>query len=281
LKQFRRALVLVILSMAALGPAANAELLVGYDDSSTGGITNAWSVDVGTGISTALWGDANPDVWGMAFDPATATVYANGGSSLYAGPVSPGTNPSLLGTITDVAGATKSFVGLTWANGSLYASCNVANEAIYRIDLSTLVASVVLDYEDAEYDFGGLGYNPADGLMYGTNDSVNPFGRGLFSIDVFGGGSINLVTPYPPDRTDIDGLTIGDNVAYMVEDESGDTIHRYDLVAGAYLTSLTSPMVSTEIFSGAAWVSGRAPSVPEPAGLGLAGVALLCLRRRR
>ena len=281
MKLFSQGLVLFALLLVAAGPAAEAALLVGNDTSAGGGVTNAWSVDVGTSASTVLWGDSNPGVWGMTINPATDTVYVADGSQLYAGPVSPGSNPGLLGTIRDVAGAEIAVVSLTWANGSLYTSRNIANEAIYHIDVPTRVASVVLDYTDADYDFGGLGYNPADGLFYGVNDTVAPFGSGLYSIDVFGGGAITLVTAYPAGETDIDGLAIGDNIAYLVEDEAGDTIHRYDLIAGAYLTPLTSPMVSSETFSGAAWLAGDAPPVPESAALGLLGFALLGLRRRR
>ena len=79
------------------------------------------------------------------------------------------------------------------------------------------------------------------------------------------------MTPYPAGRTDIDGLAVGNGVAYLVEDEAGNTIHPYDLNAGAYLPSLLSPMQTSEIFSGAAYV------IPEPSGLALAGLAFLSL----
>ena len=255
----------VLLTVLALTSLAQAQLLVGYDEVSTSGADQAWNVDPSSGASSVLWGGA-AEVWGMAY--GNGTVYANDGSTLYG--ASLGGLPTALGTIADAAGNAQSVVGLAWANGGLYASRNIANEAIYSIDLDTLVASVLLDYEDADWDFGGLAYNPADGLFYGTNDDTTPNGSGLYSIDAFGGGGINLVTPYPAGETDIDGLAIGNGVAYLVEDEAGDTIHPYDLGAGAYLPSITSPMQTSELFSGAAWV-------PEPASGGLLSLSLLGL----
>ncbi len=166
-------------------------------------------------------------------------------------------------------------VGLAWANGGLYSSRNIANEAIYSIDLTTQVATVLFDYADADYDFGGLAYNPDDGLFYGTNDDATPNGSGLYSIDAFGGGAITLVTPYPAGETDIDGLAVGNGVAYLVEDEAGMSIHPYDLVGGAYLPDLMSPMQTSEVFSGAAFV------VPEPGCLALLGFAFLSIVRLR
>jgi hypothetical protein len=180
----------------------------------------------------------------------------------------------LLGTITDDLGNNQSMVGLAWADGGLYSSRNIANEAIYSIDLGTFVATAVLDYDDTLYDFGGLAYNSADGLFYGTNDSSSGSGSGLYSLDVFGGGAINLVTPYPAGRTDVDGLALGGGIAYLVEDEAGNTIHPYDLANGAYLPSILSPMTSSEIFSGAAYV-------PEPSTLGMLLFAFVALRHRK
>jgi hypothetical protein len=253
--------------------SAVGQLLVGNDDATAPVAANAWNVNPNTGSSTVLWGDANPDVWGMTYDPTTGTVYASGGSDLHGGPVGGG-NPPLLGSITNPDGSTLVVVGLAWANGKIYASRNIANEAIYEVDPGTLLATVKLDYDDASYDFGGIAFNPADGLLYGTNDDTSPFGSGLYSIDLFGSGAINLVAPYPAGETDIDGLAVGNNIAYLVEDEPGNTIHPYDLVNGVYLPDIASPMTSSEIFSGAAWV-------PEPSGLVLLLVGVLPLLRRR
>lgn len=254
------------LALLAGATAANAQLLVGHDDTSGG--PNAWEVDVTSGMSTVLW--SGVEVWGMAY--GNGLVYANDGSILRSGPLGSGA-PTNEVTIT-FAGAAKSMTGLAFANGFVYGTPNIANEAVYKIDPDTGVAEIALDYEDGDFDFGGLAYNPADGLFYGTNDDTSP-GSGLYSIDVFGSGAINLITAYPAGETDIDGLAIGNGIAYLVEDEAGDTIHRYDLGAGMYLSSLTSPMTSSEVFSGAAWV-------PAPGALALLGLGgLAAVRRRR
>lgn len=255
---------------AGLSAAAHGQLLVGWDEV---GATHAWNVDVGDGSSTALW--SNFEVWGMAYDPDTATVYANDGSTLGAGPASAAFPSSTVG-VTDNLGNSLSLVGLAWAQGALYASRNIANEAIYKVNTVTGVAEVAFDYTDGDYDFGGLAYNTADGLFYGTNDDATP-ASGLYSIDVFGAGGINLVAAYPAGRTDIDGLAIGEGIAYLVEDEAGDTIHRYDLINDVYLSPLTSPMNDSAVFSGAAYIT----SVPSPGALALLGLAGLGFTRRR
>ena len=262
-------LVLVLLGLGLVAPA-QASLLVGNDDTTTPVAANAWDVDVSDGSATVLWGDANPDVWGMAY--GGGTVFASSGSELYAGTLGSG-NPPLRGNIT-FGGANLTVVGLAWANGNLYASRNISSEGIYEVDPNTLEASLVLDYDDASFDFGGLAYNPLDGLFYGTNDDATPLGSGLYSLDIFGGGAISLITPYPAGETDIDGLAVGDGVAYLVEDEAGDTIHPFDLASGLYLPDIANPMTSSEIFSGAAWV-------PEPASVALLGLGALALIRRR
>lgn len=259
---------LAMVTAAGMAANANAQLLVGNDD--TAG-PNAWNVNVGDETATILW--EGFEVWGMAYDGATNTVYANDGTTLGFGALG-GAFPDGTVGITDAAGAALSMVSLAWANGGLYSTRNIANEAVYQIDPNTGVAEVVLDYTDADYDFGGLAFNPDDGLFYGTSDDTSP-ASGLYSIDVFGGGAINLITPYPDGETDIDGLAVGNGIAYLVEDEAGETIHPFDLANGVYLDSLMSPMTSSEVFSGAAWV----PAPTTMALLGLGG--LVATRRRR
>jgi hypothetical protein len=79
----------------------------------------------------------------------------------------------------------------------------------------------------------------------------------LFRINTDGTGT--PIAPYPAGETDIDGLTIStDRIAYWIIDQPGN-IYVYDLVASTFLTPLTSPWTTSEVFCGGAWVSGIIP----------------------
>ena len=194
-------------------------------------------------------------VWGAAYDNVNDKVYFNNGGTLYEWPV--GGTVTTLGTIVDPGSATQAMVSLAFYNGTLYGTKNIANEAVWEINTTTLVATVVIDYVDADFDFGGLAVDPTTGEFYGTNDDATPHGTGLFRINTDGTGT--LIAPYPAGETDIDGLTIStDRIAYWIIDQPGN-IYVYDLVASTFLTPLTSPWTTSEVFCGGAWVSGIIP----------------------
>ena len=253
--------------LALLASAANAQLIVGFDD--TSGATTCYEIRVsdGSNVATPLFNSV--DVWGLASDNANQMLYVSSGTQVYtwtgAG------EPALLGDIT-LDGANLSVVGLAFFDGNLYATRNISNEGVYRIDPGTLEATLVTDYDDTLYDFGGFDYG--NGGFYGTNDdSDGP--RGLFSIDL--GGAIDLIAAYPTGETDIDGLAVGGGIAYMIEDEPGATIHRYDLINDTYLSALDAPWGSSEIFSAGAYATW----VPAPSALALLGLGGLAATRRR
>lgn len=191
------------------------------------------------------------DVWGAAYDIVNNYVYFNDGANLYGWTVG---NPSIdtVGTVTDTLGANFTLVGLAFYDGKLYACRNITNEAIYQINLSTLVATIYIDYADADFDFGGLAFDPNTGELYGTNDDTSPFGSGLFKINLDGTGT--LIAPYPAGESDIDGLAVSHNgIAYLVIDQPGN-IYSYDLVSLAYGDTLASPWTTSEVFCGATWI---------------------------
>lgn len=190
-------------------------------------------------------------IWGAGYDIANDIIYFNNGANLYQWIVG---NPTIdtLGIITDSLGANFTLVGLAFYDGKLYACRNIANEAIYEINLSTLVATPFIDYVDADFDYGGLAFDPNTGDLYGTNDDASPFGAGLFKINLDGTGT--LVAPYPAGESDIDGLAISHTgIAYLVIDQPGN-IYTYDLVGGTYADTLASPWTTSEVFSGATWI---------------------------
>lgn len=230
-----------------LATALPAQLVVGNDDTSGG--ANAWLVDVNTGASTVLWN--NYEAWGLAADDAGGVIYVADGSTFGAWPYGSVSAPTTVGTFTDgPGGSTLSMLGLAFGNGVLYGFTQTGSDAIYSVDVATGVCTLVYMFPTTSANYGGLAFNAADGLFYGTNDGAP---QGLYSIDALGSGTETLVAPYPGGETDIDGLTIGNGRAYLVTDDFGDDVYIYDLVAGAYVAGIPNPQPGTEIFASGAW----------------------------
>ena len=234
---------------SGLPAGVDGPLFVGVDDVTV----PAYRIDVTNSNATQAF--VGFQVWGAAYDPAGDRVLFNSGSMLYEWPVGGAVN--LLGTIVDGLGAAQAMVSLAFHDGVLYATKNIANEAVWTIDTSTLVATVLIDYVDAEFDFGGLAVDPATGDLYATNDDTSPHGSGLFRINNDATGT--LIAPYPAGQTDIDGLAIGGGFAYLVIDEPG-SIYVWDFAGGTYATPLTNPWTSSEIFSAGAWIEAGTPA---------------------
>ncbi|MCZ7650168.1 MAG: hypothetical protein M5U13_02975 [Thermoanaerobaculia bacterium] len=230
--------------------AAGGPLFVGVDDTTI----FTFRIDPGTNIATPQFDGFQ--AWGAAYDPVGDQVYFNNGSVLYVWPV--GGAVATVGTIVDGAGATQSMVGLAFHNGTLYGTKNIANEAIWSIDTTTAVATVHIDYVDADLDCGGFAVDPSTGDFYCTNDDATPHGSGLVRINP--DASVTLITPYPAGQTDIDGLAIGGGRAYLVIDEPG-SIYVWDFGTAAYVAPLTAPWTTSEVFSAGTWIPG-APAAP-------------------
>jgi len=206
---------------------------------------------VGDLASNWLQAFVGAEVWGAAYDVDNNKVYFNDGATLYEWLVGD-TIVNLLGTITDTSGATYTMVALAFYDDVLYGTRNGAPEGVHVINTTTLVATMFIDYVDADYDFGGLSVDPNTGNFYGTNDDSTPFGTGLYLINPDGTGT--LIAAYPDAQTDIDGLAVSDDgFAYLVIDQAG-SIYVYDFVGGTYVTPLTNPWVSSEVFCGGAWI---------------------------
>lgn len=267
-----RGLLCFALVCAAGMSVANAQLIVGNDQSGTATI---WNVDPTTGTAAALYSSSSSDAkpWGMAYDPGSNVLYWNNGSTLYSSPMGAALTPTNLGTMM-YNSATVNFVGLGFYNGKLYGTRNITTEAVYEIDPGTLTATLLYTYSSS-YDFGGLDIDAVDGHLYGLSDSA-PTGqtRGLYEID-----TVNQTTtfraPYPAGETDIDGLAVYNRTAYYVTDGPNTTqtsFYVFDIASGQQTGTIPSPFTGSGTFSAAAFV-------PEPASLALLALAGLIRRR--
>ena len=226
-------------------------LFMGVDDATV----PAYTMDPSTNISATAFSGA--ELWGAAYDSTNEIVYFNSGSILYEWPLGGAIN--LLGTIVDAGANAQAMVSLAFYDGQLYGTKNITNEAIWAIDTDTLVATVHIDYLDADLDIGGLAVDPRTGDFYGTNDDATPYGASLVRIEP--GGAATVIAPYPVGQTDIDGLAISDSgIAYMIVDQPG-SIYVYDLDAGVYLPPLTNPWTTSEVFAAGAYIYAGKPNI--------------------
>lgn len=251
------------LGVLAAASTANAQLVVGFDDT-TAGVTTCYAWDFNN--PGAGWQPLFSDrqVWGLAADDTNGRLYiASNGNNLYYWDYSNlGTNtpPTLIGTFM-YNGAAVNFVGLAYNpnTGKLYGTRNIATEAIYEINPLTAEATLLFTYTAADFSLDGLDYNPADGMLYGADDTAAN-NSGLFRIDI-AAQTITFVTPYPAFQGasgDVDGLAIGElggSVrAYFVIDNAGET-GIYNLTTGQEETPMSNPWTTSEIFSGGAWAA--------------------------
>jgi uncharacterized repeat protein (TIGR01451 family) len=250
------------LSLFLCAGAAHAQLVAGFDDAAAG-VTTAHVYDFNSSQWIALWTDQ--EVNGLAADDAGRRLFVTNATNLYVWSydnLGQNVAPTLVGT-TNLSGVTQVITGLAWnsATGKLYGSKNIANEAIYEIDPLTGACTIVLDYADAEYDLV-LDYNPVDGLLYACNDTGTTHGTGLFKIDLTAQTIVPVVTPYPAFTgmlNDVDGLAIGvmggQVRAYFVTDDPGE-FGVYNITTSQQETSIPSPWLTSEVFSGGAWAPG-------------------------
>jgi hypothetical protein len=266
MKNMLRSSLVAAVAVILLAGRAPAQLIVGNDQSGTASI---YYIDVVTGAATAIYTSATNEAkpWGMAYDWATNTLYWNNGGNLFSSPFSMSLTPTLVAPLT-FNGAATNFVGLSFYNGLLYGTRNIATEAVYTIDPATGIASIVYVYPST-FDFGGLEHDPVTGILYGLSDT-GP--AGLYEINV-GAMTTTFRAGYPVGETDIDGLAVFNGRAYYVTDGPNTTqanFYVYDIATGLQVGTLPSPFTGSGTFSAATFV-------PEPSSVTLAvlGMAVL------
>lgn len=262
-------------AVALLSGSAFGQLIVANDQTGTGTIYN---VNPDTGAATPIYSSSTAEskAWGMAYDENTNTLYWNNGGILYRSPFGPTLVPQTLGQMT-FNGANVNFVALGMLNGKLYGTRNIATEAVYSIDVTTLAATQEYVYPSA-FDFGGLDRDVSTGRLYGLTDANTP---GLYEFDL-GGQTQTFKAPYPAGETDIDALAVHDGLAYYVTDGPNTTqpnFYVYNVATGTQVRTLPSPFTGSGTFSAATYI------VPEPGTAGVvmlaAGLAGALGRRRR
>jgi hypothetical protein len=276
MKRFALACALGVLAANAFG-----QLVVANDQSGT---TSIYVIDVNTGVATPIYTSAgtNSKAWGMAADNVNGILYWNNGGTLYSA-----TYASLLSgipvinsvTLTYNGGAVN-YVGLGYnpTTGKLLGTRNITTEAVYEIDPTTGVGTILYAYSTT-FDFGGLDYDPPTATLYGLSDTPTT-ARGLY--EMIDATNIIQRAPYPAGETDIDGLAVANGRAYYVTDgpiSAQPFFYVYDIASGTQIGTLPSPFTGSGTFSAAAWapglmntestVSGRIDLqdyIPDPAG---------------
>jgi hypothetical protein len=265
----------LFLPFALVGTAlvlpAQAQLIVGNDQ---GGTATIYDVNPTTGVATPIYSGTGTDAkpWGMAYDPGSNTLYWNNGGTLFKSPLQNPLVPQNLGAMT-FNGASVNFVALSFFNNKLQGTRNIATEAVYTIDTTTLTATQDFVYPSA-FDFGGLDADQTTGITYGLSDSN---GAGLYEINVLA-QTTTFKAPYPAGETDIDGLAVNNGLAYYVTDGPLGTqpnFYIFNIATGQQVGTIPSPFTGGGTFSAATWAV-----IPEPVSVVILG-ALALMRRRR
>ena len=252
--------VVIVAGLVAAGTsAAQAQLVAGVADPKA---TNCALYDFATGEWTPLFGGFS--VHGLAADDASRTLYISDGLQLRRWSfdnLDTGVPPAVVGAYSP----TSRIYALAYdAEAAVLYGVRLTNEGIDRIDPATAALTRVMTYPNTEYDFTGLDWNPADGLLYATSDDMDPHGPGLFRIDLEA-QTITKVAPYPVAvgvGGDVDGLAIGavgagPTRAYLVPDQPGE-VGVLALPGGATLAPIANPWQVASSDGAACWSAGLA-----------------------
>lgn len=256
-----------LILLACLGtfiPSAMGQLVVGTNDSVDGPV----SIQNSDGSFTPLFGE---DAEGLAWDGSM--FHGSNGSQYWTAPlIGPATIIDSFRPANDTS-SIQVVSGLAFGNGTLFATdtsgtINSSNpEGIYSVAANGN-STILFNFAAAEinnlYQIQGLAFNPDDGLLYGTSDDSES--RGLVRINIQN-QTIELVAPYPNDEVDIDGLAIGDGIAYLIDDDDSSPgggpglFYSYDLSQGnnGAFVSFAAPWIGSESNSSGAFMASAPP----------------------
>ena len=157
---------------------------------------------------------------------------------------------------------------LAYGRGTLWGYSNYADpKGIYAIDPETGGATLVLDvYSGTGFRFFALGFNTADGLLYGYTEYGD---AGLYAIDLGTGGMVKIAGTIPAANGQGRGLAVGENTVYLTATRGDEEIpsFAYDLSQGpdGEWVAFTNAYPNQHATGAAAWI-------PDPtSGIGSGG----------
>jgi uncharacterized repeat protein (TIGR01451 family) len=236
-----------------------------------------YQVRNGAGGSEVLTIDRNiPTAWALNTPIKTfpAPVHALGYNSvdkfLYAFDASVGGVPTTksikidangLTTEKPISGATPSLLAnlsinafTVGSNGTGY-FWDAASHQFFTIDLSTGVIAVIVNSQDNTREIGDIAFNPIDGMIYGTDNTVKP--TKLIKFNPAGGaGSITTIGSTGIAGSVFDSIYFDGNGSGYGYNNSG-SFYQFNLNTGA--ASLTSNSSSVSGADGASCISFASP----------------------
>ncbi len=265
-------IVTLMIAAGSLQPV-NAQLIAGRSDNGE----SAVYIDVNSGTPTPLFnltdnGFAGSGVEGLTVNDANRIIYVCSGATVPDRQWILGAHyddrdfndPSRirLKKIVDLSPFIR-LSGLAWnsTTNKLYAAYPFSAggpEGIYEINLTTGAATLVYDFTSfaSSIDVRGFDFNPADGLLYGTDLATTAPGRSLISINL-AGPSITEIAGAGVLTSVESGLAIGNGRAYLVPDDdntpTANPIRVYNLTTNLYETPIATSFTTDRTSAGAGW----------------------------